>query len=168
LLIQCIQIGEPKANGKVDIVYKIDLYKGDLFILGPLTNAKYQHRILQEKDKKAIGSRISIIYRAIKTMLDPAVIQKKAKQAEKSAKRSAEKKKQRHEEAKNKQAKKEAKRQEKKEKEKEQDVDDDEGGGDSAAEEYVNVSKGRKRKRSTKSAVSADKGKRKKKTKVAV
>jgi alkylated DNA repair dioxygenase AlkB len=74
---------------------RVVLENGDLFVLGPLTNAQLKHAVLPvneeriiERNGKAIEPRISIVLRDIQTQLSRAQVTAKIVQSERSKQRA--------------------------------------------------------------------------------
>jgi alkylated DNA repair dioxygenase AlkB len=74
---------------------RVVLEDGDLFVLGPLTNARMKHAVLPVKDERIIERhgagvepRISIVMRDIKTQLSRAQVMAKIAQSDRSKERA--------------------------------------------------------------------------------
>ncbi len=83
---------DPEDNKKTVTTHRFVLQSGDLFILGPRTNAAYRHAIVPVHQEKLIerdpevdvGSRISIVLRDIATTITRENARKRAKRTEKA------------------------------------------------------------------------------------
>jgi alkylated DNA repair dioxygenase AlkB len=74
---------------------RVVLEDGDLFVLGPRTNALLKHAVLPVQDERiierngvAVGPRISVVLRDIRTQLSRAQVMAKIAQSERSKERA--------------------------------------------------------------------------------
>ena len=83
---------DPKKNQDTITTHRFVLRPGDLFILGPMTNAAYRHSIvpvhqeslIQRDPSVEVGPRISIVLRDIRSMITREEARKRAARTEKN------------------------------------------------------------------------------------